>query len=523
MSLERPALLSERHCNRARWDGTFASRRRPCRRRPMAIVDYGAARHDLPRRCLTFVVPLLHTCSGASSAAPPAGSNTTTAAVDTERRPAVASPAVATDPAPVDNTAAPARAKRKVIEKLATYEFSIEGVSPEVVAEKIADPKTWVTLMGMPEETVPELLGLGSDFKCVRDDGKTCYMTSIISKDGDREGVRAFSYTTSLTHTHLGDAGLVAPIFSVKHEFTMSSSSAGCVVQRVCTDFEQNEMLQVDLGAMLQGGMIVKENTTLARLCKAVVQRTVLINGDEVPLTAEQGIDLEKVMNWGTFTKWVTGIDAKFLIEKVHIQSVDMFGPNIGFVKFRADCFDRATHTFLPGTVFMRGGSVGILTIIIAEETGEEFTIAVAQPRLPMGSFESLEIPAGMLDGSGNFAGKAASEMEEETGIIVKDADLVDLTEMVQGARHNGIWLSPGGSDEFMRLFVYRKRWPRADIEALEGKLTGLRESGELITLRIIPYADLIRAPDGKTLSSIGLYERVKDELPSPGSKEAEP
>jgi len=62
--------------------------------------------------------------------------------------------------------------------------------------------------------------------------------------------------------------------------------------------------------------------------------------------------------------------------------------------------------------------------------------------------------------------------------------------------------------------------WPRADIEALEGKLTGLRDSGELITLRIIPYSDLIRAPDGKTLSSIALYERVKDELPLPGSKE---
>jgi len=85
-----------------------------------------------------------------------------------------------------------------------------------------------------------------------------------------------------------------------------------------------------------------------------------------------------------------------------------------------------------------------------------------------------LEIPAGMLDGSGNFAGKAASEMKEETGIVVKDGDMIDLTEMVQGgAGHKGVWLSPGGSDEFMRFFLYRKAWPQADIEALEGKLTG--------------------------------------------------
>jgi ADP-sugar diphosphatase len=252
--------------------------------------------------------------------------------------------------------------------------------------------------------------------------------------------------------------------------------------------------------------------------------RTLLIHGEEVPLTAEPGIDLDKVMNWGTFTTWVAGIDAKFLIEKIHMQSVDMFGPNIGFMKFRADCFDRATHTFLPGIVFMRGGSVGILTILVAQETGEEFTLAVAQPRLPMGSFESLEIPAGMLDGSGNFAGKAASEMAEETGIIVKEADLLDLTEMVQGgAGHKGIWLSPGGSDEYMRFFVYRKSWPTADIEALEGKLTGLRDSGELITLRVIQYPNLICAPDGKTLCAIALYDRVKDQLPPPEPKEAVP
>ena len=136
--------------------------------------------------------------------------------------------------------------------------------------------------------------------------------------------------------------------------------------------------------------------------------RTMTINGEEVPLTAEPGIDLEKVARWKNFTEWTASVDPKFLVEKVHVQSVDMFGPNIGFMKFRADCFDRATHTFLPGVVFMRGGSVGILTILVAEETREEFTLAVVQPRLPMGSFASVEIPAGMLDGSGNFAGKAA-------------------------------------------------------------------------------------------------------------------
>ena len=123
-----------------------------------------------------------------------------------------------------------------------------------------------------------------------------------------------------------------------------------------------------------------------------------------------------------------------------------------------------------------------------------------------------------MLDGSGNFAGKAASEMKEETGIQVTNGDLVDLTEMVQGGKgHKGVWLSPGGSDEFMRFFLYRKKWPMAEIEALEGKLTGLRESGELIKLTVLPYDDLIAAPDGKTLCPIALYDRMCGPLPPSG------
>jgi len=250
------------------WDGT-----------PVCVFDgwsHSCKSYLSNRRCNAFSCA---TRSGASSAAQPAVGSMATPVVDH----AAASP-VATAPAPQAPTtptpgpdpipnAAPAAAERKVMQDLATYEFSVDGASSEAVAKVIADPKTWVTLMGMPEETVPELLGSGSDFKCVRDDGKTCYMTNVVSKEGDREGDKVFAYTTSLTHTDLGDAGLAAPIFTVKHEFSMSSSSNGCVVKRVCTDFEQNEMLEVDLGSMLKGGMITKENATLVALCTASAQQ----------------------------------------------------------------------------------------------------------------------------------------------------------------------------------------------------------------------------------------------------------
>ena len=51
----------------------------------------------------------------------------------------------------------------------------------------------------------------------------------------------------------------------------------------------------------------------------------------------------------------------------------------------------------------MRGGSVGILVVL--ECDGTEYTVLTRQARVPMGTANLPEIPAGMLDGSGNFKG----------------------------------------------------------------------------------------------------------------------
>lgn len=52
-----------------------------------------------------------------------------------------------------------------------------------------------------------------------------------------------------------------------------------------------------------------------------------------------------------------------------------------------------------------------------------------------------------------------------------------------------------------------------ADIQKLEGKLTGLRDRGENITLKLVPLKDAWRmAPDAKLLSSLALYHALKEE-----------
>ena len=54
------------------------------------------------------------------------------------------------------------------------------------------------------------------------------------------------------------------------------------------------------------------------------------INGDQVPVTSEPGIDLMKVTGCNQFKDWMAAVEPAFLVEKVHLQSVDMFGPHIG-------------------------------------------------------------------------------------------------------------------------------------------------------------------------------------------------
>jgi len=53
--------------------------------------------------------------------------------------------------------------------------------------------------------------------------------------------------------------------------------------------------------------------------------------------------------------------DSPYKLRKIDIQSVDFFGGNrIGFIKLKAE-ISNDNDEKLPGSVFLRGGSVGIL------------------------------------------------------------------------------------------------------------------------------------------------------------------
>ncbi|KAL5002841.1 hypothetical protein BDV10DRAFT_85901 [Aspergillus recurvatus] len=215
-----------------------------------------------------------------------------------------------------------------------------------------------------------------------------------------------------------------------------------------------------------------------------------------------------------------------YVLRRIEVQAVDFFkGGRLGFVKLKADV-SNACGGRLPGSVFLRGGSVGMLLLLQPDDVpstseDDKWAVLTVQPRIPAGSLAFSEIPAGMLDDSGAFAGKAAEEIQEETGLTIPQSELVDMTSLaLQSVEESedgetlqkAVYPSPGGSDEFIPLFLCDKRMPRKDIKALQGRLTGLRPHGEKITLKVVPLKDLWKEGirDGKTLAAWALYTGLK-------------
>eukprot|EP00033_Pygsuia_biforma_P003899 GCRY01004269.1.p1 GENE.GCRY01004269.1~~GCRY01004269.1.p1 ORF type:complete len:379 (-),score=98.36 GCRY01004269.1:152-1195(-) len=279
---------------------------------------------------------------------------------------------------------------------------------------------------------------------------------------------------------------------------------------------EEGENVDAEKAETNEGENVDEEKEEEEEEIVIFVSQDYEINGEVVPITIANGLEapLQYCLESKLFTDWVATLDSAFKVESIMIQSVDLFGPRVGFMKIKANIVNRKTGAFIPGICFLRGGSVAILVVIECPDNGEKYTILTRQPRAPVGRFFSLgEIPAGMLDGSGHFSGVAAKELQEETGISIKSSDphLVDLTAMVYGSDERGVVLSPGGCDESIRIFSYTLTLTKSEIEAMNGRLHGEAAEGETIKLEIIPLEELPeRCADGKSLAALALWQKVK-------------
>ena len=262
----------------------------------------------------------------------------------------------------------------------------------------------------------------------------------------------------------------------------------------------------------------------------------------EVPVHLTPTLEKDQLLSFPAFKVWISTLQhslstqqnpthtfnsAPYKLRKIDVQTVDFFGGGrIGFLKLKAEVSNDNSEK-LPGSVFLRGGSVGMMLILQPDDVpqnseDEKQVILTLQPRIPAGSLALPELPAGMLDDSGTFSGGAAKEIEEETGLKIPAEDLIDMTDLAlpkatkdeDERLQQGVYPSPGGCDEFIPLFLWQKRIPRSQLKDWQGKLTGLREYGEKITLMLAPLDQVWRigGRDAKVLAGWALYEGLRRE-----------
>lgn len=190
---------------------------------------------------------------------------------------------------------------------------------------------------------------------------------------------------------------------------------------------------------------------------------------------------------------------------------------------------DRLAYALLRAQLILQPDDVP------ADSETDKHVLLTIQPRIPAGSLAFAELPAGMLDDSGSFGGAAAEEIAQETGLEVDADALTDLTALVLSPNTNNktpaattkptddeeeeglipaMFPSAGGCDEFVPLFLHQRRVARAELADWQGRLTGLRDQGEKITLRLVRLDELWRegARDSKALAAWALYEGLRRE-----------
>ncbi|KAI1260359.1 hypothetical protein F5Y18DRAFT_432310 [Xylariaceae sp. FL1019] len=278
---------------------------------------------------------------------------------------------------------------------------------------------------------------------------------------------------------------------------------------------------------------------------------TITLKSPDVSVTIPEGFSEAQLRSFQPFNNWLNQLTHSLSLQstnpshpfhtdpyKLHsisIQSFDLFGSRVGFLKLQAQISNNAGE-HLPGGVFLRGPSVGMLVILIPadapQDTDERYVLLTVQARVPAGSLEFVELPAGMVDGGpddkeeGKFAGAAAKEIYEELGIEIKASELTCLSHLAaptssskpNDAEEEGLsqamYPSAGGCDEYVPIYMHERRVPRDTLKEWTGKLTGLRDEGEKITLKLVKLRDLWweGRRDSKSLAAFALWEGARRE-----------
>jgi ADP-sugar diphosphatase len=260
---------------------------------------------------------------------------------------------------------------------------------------------------------------------------------------------------------------------------------------------------------------------------------------DDVTVKLPPGLSRESFLDFPPYKTWIATLktsikrqkygdhvfhEEPYKLKEIDVQSFDEVTLKSGqkrilFLKLVA-LVENDKGESVPGVAFLRGGAVAVLMVLRPYDSlDERYVIMTEQPRIPAGSLNFMEIPAGMLDpGDGSFSGAAAREIDEEIGLKLNRNELIDMTELAlkghqtEETLQNAMYPSPGGCDEYISIFLWEKEMDRMQIDGLRGRLTGDRTERENIKVSILNYERLLHvgARDGKTLAAWSLYEYLK-------------
>lgn len=267
----------------------------------------------------------------------------------------------------------------------------------------------------------------------------------------------------------------------------------------------------------------------------------------DVPVELPDGLTKDRLLGFHPFNNWIKTLHNSLSLQRtvtshpfhpdpytlrsIKIQAYDMFGSSrLGFLKLQSTITNAAGES-LPGAVFLRGPAVAMLVILRPDDDvpgkEERHVLFTVQARIAAGSLAFVELPAGMVDDEGAFAGTAAKEIKEELGMEIREKELISLTDLAfstapkkEGKEEldeglpQATYPSVGGCDEYIPIYMAEKRVPRAQLGVWTGKLTGLRDEGEKITLKLVKMEDAWRegARDAKCLSALALWEVLRRE-----------
>lgn len=137
----------------------------------------------------------------------------------------------------------------------------------------------------------------------------------------------------------------------------------------------------------------------------------------------------------------------------------------------------------IPPICFIKGEVVCVCIVLIDKETKEKYLLLVKQRRIAEGGF-TYEHPAGMVDGTKTPLEIAVIEVKEETGIVVTENDLINLSP------DKRLFPSTGTSDEAMYFYYCEIDLDKKEIESFENKQMGTEYEFERITTHVYPFIE---------------------------------